>query len=268
MRERAISALVIFAIGLPALIIGGVFYFLVISFLLVAASWEYTAMFGPMQQRSSRLVLVGGTFVISVTRAFFQDYSLLALEILVLLALAVHLVQYERGRDGAAAGFGITVAGLLYLGWIGSYLFDLRWLEHGFWWFFLALPCVWLADVGAYWIGSAYGKHKMSPRLSPHKSWEGYWAGVVSAVLVGAFLAFAYSTWGPLDVPPWHGALLGLLIGLLTPLGDLGESMFKRHVGMKDSGNIIPGHGGAFDRIDSWLWAAIIGYYYIQWFLL
>ena len=267
MRERVFSVLVIFLVGMPVLILGGVFYFLLISFLLAAAAWEYTNMFRPALQTSSRLVLVGGTFIIALARSFFPDYSLLALEILVLLALTVHLFQYERGKDSAVAGFGIVVGGLIYIGWIGSYLFDLRGLEHGFWWFFLVLPCVWMADVGAYWIGSAYGKHKIAPRLSPKKSWEGYWAGVVSAILAGTFFAFAYSNWGPLQIPVWQGAILGFLIGLLTPLGDLGESMFKRQVGMKDSGSIIPGHGGAFDRIDSWLWAAIIGYYYIQWIL-
>ncbi len=268
MRERALSTLIIFLIGMPALIFGGIFYFLLVAFLLSTAAWEYANMFRPALQSSSRLLLVGGTFIIAFTRSFFPDYSLIALEILALLALAVHLFQYERGKEGAVAGFGVVVGGLIYIGWIGSYLFNLRGLEHGFWWFFLVLPCVWMADVGAYWIGSAYGKHKMAPRLSPKKSWEGYWAGVASAVLAGAFFAFAYSAWGPLQIQAWQGAILGFLIGLLTPLGDLGESMFKRQVGMKDSGSIIPGHGGAFDRIDSWLWAAILGYYYIQWFLL
>jgi phosphatidate cytidylyltransferase len=85
---------------------------------------------------------------------------------------------------------------------------------------------------------------------------------------MGGFLAFAYSTWGPLHLSIWVGVLFGLVVGLLTPLGDLGESMLKRQAGLKDSGTIFPGHGGAFDRIDSWIWGAVLGYYFITWFIL
>jgi phosphatidate cytidylyltransferase len=267
MLKRTISSLAILAIGLPVLMIGGIPYFLLIAFLLVAAAWEYSIMFRAAGRNPSRLVLLGGIFIVIAVRSFFPAYSLPALEILILLALAIHLFDYERGQDGAALDFGITISGLIYLGWVGAYLLDLRSLPNGAWWVFLALPCVWMADSGAYVIGAAYGKHKMAARLSPKKSWEGYWAGVFTALLSGMFFAFAYTTWGPLDVAIWQGGLLGLLVGLLTPLGDLGESMFKRQVNMKDSGNIIPGHGGAFDRIDSWLWGAILSYYFIVWFL-
>ena len=106
----------------------------------------------------------------------------------------------------------------------------------------------------------------MSPRLSPKKTWEGFAGGALTAMLGGGFFAYAYSTWGPLQLPIWIGALFGLVVGLLTPLGDLGESMLKRQAGQKDSGTIFPGHGGAFDRIDSWLWGAVLGYYFIIWF--
>lgn len=266
MRKRAISSLVIFVVGMPVLIVGGIPYFLLVSFLLLAAAWEYSAIFNAANQQPSRLILIGGTFVVIFTRFFFPQHSLVAFEIVVLIMLAFHLFQYERGSNGAVLDFTINIAGLVYLGWIGAYILDLRSLENGTWWFFIVFPCVWMADVGAYSIGSAYGRHKLAPRLSPKKTWEGYWAGVFTAILAGVFFSFAFTTWGPLNIPIWQGGLLGLLIGLLTPLGDLGESMFKRQIGLKDSGNIIPGHGGAFDRIDSWLWAAIIGYYFIVWF--
>ena len=114
-----------------------------------------------------------------------------------------------------------------------------------------------------------YGKHKMTPRLSPKKSWEGYWAGVFTAIAAGAFFAWAYSAHGSLSgqITIWQGAVLGLILGVLTTLGDLAESLVKREAGMKDSSNLIPGHGGFFDRIDSWLWAGVLGYYFITWFL-
>jgi phosphatidate cytidylyltransferase len=136
----------------------------------------------------------------------------------------------------------------------------------------LVLPIVWAGDTGAYSIGAAYGKHKMTPRLSPKKSWEGYFAGVFTSVIVGAFFAYAFSSLGPKPlmglINPWQGSLLGLVIGAVVPLGDLGESMLKRQSGLKDSSNIFPGHGGFLDRIDSWIWGAVIGYFAVQLFIL
>ncbi len=134
----------------------------------------------------------------------------------------------------------------------------------------LVLPCVWLADSGAYSIGRAYGNHKMAPRLSPKKSWEGYAASVFTGMIGGAFLVYAYSTFGNFagHITIFQGAVLGLLMGALPPLGDLGESMIKRQSGIKDSSDIIPGHGGFFDRVDSWLWGAVIGYYFLTLFIL
>ena len=112
----------------------------------------------------------------------------------------------------------------------------------------------------------------MTPRLSPKKSWEGYFAGVFTSVIVGAFFSYAFSSLGPqplrwLDRSDAGRRCLGLLIGALAPLGDLGESMLKRQSGLKDSSNIFPGHGGFLDRIDSWIWGAAIGYFIIQIFI-
>lgn len=270
MGRRVLTTLVLFVLGMPALLLGGIPYFLFISVFLLGAAWEYTQMFQAVGQQPSLPLTVGGVLAISLARVFFPDALPVVLSALVLAAMAYHLVMYETGRDLAAQDFASTLAGVAYLGWVGSYLFELRNLPHGGWWLFLALGCVWWADTGAYTIGAAYGKHKMSPRLSPKKSWEGFAAGVFTAVIGGAFLAFCFVQWGPLDglISPWQGALMGLLMGALTPLGDLGESMLKRQARMKDSSHVFPGHGGFFDRIDSWLWGAVIGYYFITWFLI
>jgi phosphatidate cytidylyltransferase len=120
-----------------------------------------------------------------------------------------------------------------------------------------------MADSGAYIIGKRWGRHMLSPRLSPKKTWEGYWGGVAAGTLGGALFAYLWSFLGS-PVRLLEGAGLGLILALLTIFGDLGESMFKRQVGVKDSGTILPGHGGVFDRIDSWLWAAVIAYYIIH----
>ena len=275
MLKRTLTALAIAAVGLPAVIFGGVFYFLVMGAFRVGSAWEYIRMYRAVQYEPHEIVTIGGVLVIATARFFFADYAIPLFVFLILLAMAVHLIAFERGRNQAALDFGVTVAGIVYLGWIGSYLLDLRYLagkELGVWWFMLVLPLVWATDTGGYSIGAVYGKHKMAPRLSPKKSWEGYAAGIFTAVLVGAFFSYAFSSIGlkPLSglITPIQGGLLGLVIGALTPLGDLGESMFKRQSGLKDSSNIFPGHGGFLDRIDSWLWGAALGYFIIQFFIL
>ena len=162
-----------------------------------------------MQFKPSLPVSIGGVFVILAARFFAPAAAGAALTAAVLIAMTVHLMEYERGRDQAALDFAITIGGIAYLGWVGAYMIDLRALPNGGWWIMLVFPVVWLSDTTAYMIGVRYGAHKMLPRLSPQKSWEGYFAGVVAGTIGGAFLAFAYTRFGPLHVSLWPGALLG-----------------------------------------------------------
>ena len=280
MLKRAVTALSLLIIAMPAVLWGGIWFFLLIGFFIVLASWEYTQMFRAVHMQPTAPIIVGGTILLLATRSqavthfffpsavFSPQWAELTLTCLALAAMAAHLYAYERGRDQAALDFVITVGGLVYLGWVGAYLVNLRELPNGGWWLMLVLPTVWMADSGAYALGAKYGKHKLAPRLSPKKSWEGYWAGVFTGTLYGGFFAYVYSWLGPLHITFWQGALLGLVLSVITTLGDLGESLFKRQGGIKDSGTLFPGHGGAFDRIDSWLWAAVIGVCWIRWFFL
>jgi phosphatidate cytidylyltransferase len=270
MRKRLITSLGLAAIGLPAILFGGFLYYLLLGTFLIGAAWEYVRLFHAVKLEPQMYITVGGVTLITFTRMFFPQYALPVFEAAILAALAYHLIAYERGRDQAALDFGITVTGLTYIGWIGSYLFDLRNLPQGGWWFMLVMFCVWLGDSGAYSIGRYYGRHKMAPRLSPKKSWEGYAASVFTGMLAGMFFVYAFTTYGNLtgEITIWQGAILGFILGALPPLGDLGESMIKRQSGIKDSSDIIPGHGGFFDRIDSWVWGAVIGYYFLIWFII
>ena len=270
MRRRIITALGLAAIGVPAILFGGILYYLLMGTFLIGASWEYVHLFRAVKFDPNMVVTVGGVAAVTITRMFLPQFAQPTLAIVVLLAMAVHLIAYERGRDQSALDFCLTIGGVVYIGWIGSYLFDLRNIPQGGWWFMLVMFCVWLGDSGAYSIGRAYGVHKMAPRLSPKKSWEGYITSVLTGLFAGGFYLYVFTTYGFLktDMTIWQGAILGLLLGALPPLGDLGESMIKRQSGIKDSSDIIPGHGGFFDRIDSWLWGATIGYFFLIWFII
>ncbi|WP_312631827.1 phosphatidate cytidylyltransferase [Pantoea piersonii] len=117
----------------------------------------------------------------------------------------------------------------------------------GAWWLLFVMFLVWGADSGAYMFGKMFGKHKLAPKVSPGKTWEGFLGGLVSSAL----LAWLFASFAPLSVSAGTLIVCAVLATLASVLGDLTESMFKREAGIKDSGNLIPGHGGILDRIDS-----------------
>ena len=140
-----------------------------------------------------------------------------------------------------------------------AHLVALRQLADGLVWVWLALLATWAADTAAYLVGRAWGRHKLWPRHSPKKTWEGLIAGIGGG-LVGAAIVVSFSS---LD---WGVALLaGAIVPIAGLFGDLSISMMKRHVGVKDSSNFLPGHGGFLDRIDSLLFVSVVVYYYAVW---
>ena len=269
--KRLVVALILVPIGLGVIILGGFVYAGVIAFILGLAVWEYNQLFHASGLRPAGALLLGGTLLIVFGRALngFESAEWI-ISLLVLASMTYHLLAYEKGRDLAGSDFSVTVTGVLYVGWLGAYLISLRSLPEGKWWVLLTMPTVWLIDVGAFVVGSQLGRRHFSPRLSPRKTWEGLIGGLLAGALTGTLLAAAIQpAAGPLtSISPVRGALLGVLLAVLTPLGDLGESLIKRQAGAKDSGKLLPGHGGAFDRIDSWLWAGVISYYLIVWFFI
>ena len=268
MAKRILVAFILLAIGIPAIIFGRLPYFLLIVIFIGMASWEYVLIFRAVLISPSLWLTVGGVLLLLAVRNYFPASADAVLSLLILAAMAVHLFAYEAGRNQAATDFAVTLGGIVYLGWIGAYLLDLRNLPGGLWWLLLVLGTVWLADAAAYFLGSRFGKHQLIPRLSPKKTWEGFWAGVIVGTLACVGLALLWHQLGGPAVTVWRAGLLGLALSTLPTLGDLGESMIKRQAGFKDSSNIIPGHGGFLDRVDSWLWGAVLGYFLIVWFLL
>jgi phosphatidate cytidylyltransferase len=149
-------------------------------------------------------------------------------------------------RAGSGGGRAAAVVGFLVLVPAGLGLSHLVTLEpHGQLLLLYLLVLIAAADVGAYFGGRAFGRRKLAPHVSPGKTWEGFAAGMLAAVAVAASGAVLF------DKPFWPWLALCELVALVSVVGDLTESMFKRHVGLKDSGSLLPGHGGLLDRIDS-----------------
>lgn len=259
LRTRLLTAAVLIPIVGWLICLGGLPYLGLVAFFMTLAQAEFCRL---MVQKGLRLICVFGTGLVWL---FLLDAQFPALRLLrpgvaavLLVSLGWQLLRYRRSK---AVEWAVSVATGLYVGLCGASLIALRSRPtDGLWWTLTVVAAALIADAGAYLAGSIWGRRKLVPRLSTGKTWEGYIGGVV---IGGAATALLASLWGP--VSGTHGLILGLLISVFAPLGDLAISMFKREASVKDSGNLFPGHGGALDRVDSVLWAGVIGYYYVLW---
>jgi len=253
LRYRLLVALIGIPIGLAAVILGGYFLFALAVVLTVLGLHEYYTLLRPYRPNLLVGYLAGLSVVVG---AFFLGQSgvlggLAALVILIFFwSMAGELGAHLVGRM-AVTGFGTL--------WIGAgfaYILLLRELTHGMALTILLLACTMLSDTFAYFVGRAIGSHKMAPRISPKKSVEGALGGLVGAV-VAALVVKIYSPW----LPTREAIVLGLVIGIVGQWGDLFESAVKRDFRVKDSGRILPGHGGILDRFDSILFASFVTYW-------
>lgn len=234
-----------------------------LAFVLALAVFEFASLYQHVGRRPAAALMVAGVLALSAARFFVVfRYDAIIVGAFCILAMAWHVREFEQGVTHAGTDFALSVAGFIYVGWVGSYLILLRRLPDGLIWFMTVLPAIWVADMLAYLIGKAIGSHRLAPRTSPKKSWEGYLAGIVGGMLGGVLFLNLMSVGvdAGSNVQTSTGILVGAVVGLVAPLGDLGISMLKREVGVKDTGSLLPGHGGALDRMDSWFWAAFIGY--------
>ncbi len=168
---------------------------------------------------------------------------------------------FARGRQNLTLDWGYTVGGAIYVGWFLSYALLLRGLDHGWQWVLLMLIGTFATDTFAFLVGKAVGRHKMVPSISPGKTWEGAAAGLAAAMIAVPLLSSVLG----IDMAVWKAVLLGVLVGVLAQVGDLVESMLKRLSRAKDSGKILPGHGGFLDRLDSVVFNIVIVYYFAIW---
>ncbi|HTP10724.1 MAG TPA: phosphatidate cytidylyltransferase [Anaerolineae bacterium] len=263
MKTRLISALILLPIGIAVILIGGGLFDLAMAFIFTLAVYEFVQLMKAGKFAPNLIFAVAFVWVLLLDAVLPRlAISRPALALLLIAALTWQM----RHREGSpTANWALTVAGGVYLGVAGAHFILIRQLNNGEWWLLLALAGTWLADSGAYLIGRKFGVHKMTPALSPKKSWEGLAGGVVFGVICDALLAVVLSLALNISIPWWAGAVLGLIGALIGVLGDLSISMIKREVGAKDTGHIIPGHGGVLDRLDSLLFTMIVSYYFIVW---
>jgi phosphatidate cytidylyltransferase len=244
LRQRVITALVLApCVLLVILAIPHTITIAVLALLVMAGAWEWSA-FPGFTQYSARLAYVAliaaclaATWYMGVDNVSsdLMLYAALAWWVLALLWIAVAPSKVNRA-SAAIAGLFVLVpvwVALVRLHAEGPQLM-----------LFLLLLVV-AADIGAYFAGRAFGKHKLAPRVSPGKTWEGVFGGLIAASLLATIGVW----WFDMSTVPFM--LLCVVVAIASVVGDLTESLFKRHAGLKDSGNLLPGHGGVLDRVDS-----------------
>ena len=265
MLSSRIKSILVFVPLIVAIIaIGGVVYDLFFLVVILLGARELHRLFKTMGYYSSLPLLMASMTLFVLQRMFLGTFFI---EVVLLAVITANVImalgRYEKGDSQAALSFAMQLSGSLYLGWLGAYFISIRHLPNGGFWTLAIFVIIWLIDMCAYLIGVRWGKHKISPRLSPKKSWEGFAAGLAAGALTGILLSLILRRWLP-EFYLYKGLILGLVIAVLTPIGDVFISMLKRIAGVKDSGMLIPGHGGILDRIDTWMWAAMLGYYLLM----
>lgn len=251
MKQRIITAVVAAAIFIPIVILGGIPFLLMVYLLASIGLYEL------MKMKNMRVlsfeavlshILLWVLLLPNENTAFLANinYDKVQIFLMGVLLLLLYTVVSKNRFTFDDAGF--LVITILYLGMGFYYLFETRdSLGMGLIYILLALFTIWATDSGAYFIGKSLGKRKLWPEISPNKTVEGFFGGIFSALIVGV-LFYVFSS---LDYTLLQLLLISLIIAIFGQLGDLVQSAYKRHYGVKDSGKLLPGHGGILDRLDS-----------------
>ncbi|MBI5197317.1 MAG: phosphatidate cytidylyltransferase [Nitrospirae bacterium] len=176
-----------------------------------------------------------------------------------LFALLLAHLFFRRNLGETLPGISVILFGILYVTWTLAHLIPLRLAPEGIYWVFFVFLVTWAGDTGAYYVGRRLGRNKLAPVVSPSKTIEGTIGGVTACLLASLLAAEWFLPVFSME----EAAAVGLGIGFLGLLGDLSESMLKRSGGIKDSGSLIPGHGGVLDRVDSLIFTIPFFYYYV-----
>lgn len=265
MRKRITTTLAGLPLVIAAIWFGAPWFTILIALGALLAIWEFYHLVSRAKAPTlTRFGLIYTLLFVASPHLRFGDFSTnqtLLLTSAIILSLVWLLVRPQK--ETAFASWVWSLGGVVYLGLLLSYLVALRGLSGGREWVFFALFTNASSDTIAYFIGQFWGRRRLAPSISPGKTWEGAGGGIFGAVLGGTALFYL------LELPASFGygqaVLLSILISVAGQLGDLVESLFKRNMGVKESGKLLPGHGGFLDRIDSVVFVGVVVYHYVIW---
>ena len=258
LRAAVITSVALLVIAIICALIGPVAFFVLVVALCTAALYE---LFNGLKQAGRRpfVLFALPAAIAMMTVAFFESFRLLG--VVVAVTVFGSFLAALRPQRGATpmTDTAWTVLSVLWIGGGAAGAVAILVLEDGIFLLIAFALSVAADDIAAYFVGTRFGKHKMAPSISPAKSWEGF-AGGVAGALIGTYGFFVAAH----GIAVLQGLGLGILIGLLAPVGDLIESMAKREIGIKDSGTLLPGHGGVLDRLDAIVFCAPFVFLYLR----
>ncbi len=269
--NRILTAVVVLPFLIASILISSLWWVFVLlaAAAMVLGLWEFYLLAKRLKlQPDAAAGYVAGAVLITISLQSDPGITLLLVQLVIIVLTAVTLITATlRGApfDKMLASAGVTILGVLYVPLLGSHLVSLRigfnptLSAHLLSFFFLVLMG---ADAGAYYVGRAFGKHKLAPSISPGKTWEGVFGGIVAAIAMAALAHF----WFFRELPLKYILPLGAVMTVVGIFGDLAESALKRGSGAKDAANILPGHGGILDRLDSLLFNAPVIYYFARFY--
>jgi len=278
MKTRILTAIVALPILIASIVIPVFFpktigVFVVIAVFAIAAGlFEFFLLTKKLELKADAAVAYLGAAALVVAFMFdapakAPDLLLLTLVLFVIGVFSSQTFRFPKDFSKMLAGIGVTILGVLYIVFLGGFLISTR---VGFEnypglstdllaYFFLVIMG---SDVGSYFAGTTFGKHKLAPEISPGKTWEGLIGGIITAAGFAALATFSFFP----DLPYKFSIPLGIVMAVVGALGDLAESALKRGSKVKDAANILPGHGGLLDRLDSLLFNAPILYYFARFY--
>lgn len=250
MRQRVVTGSLAAIFFLAMVAAGGIWFVILLTLMALVGYHEFIRLNGGKALAAVSLIGFAGVFYIVVpwNQLFHLPVLPQQTVIWLLLFLYLTLTVLSRNRtsmDDAAVQF----LGTLYIGFGFHYMAYTRLLENGLYWSLLLFGCIWLTDVGAFFTGKRFGKHLLWPAISPKKTIEGAIGGIVISVLTAVVFSFL----NPQLLPLGKAIIIGLLVSAAGQLGDLIQSAYKRAHHVKDTGTLLPGHGGILDRTDSWI---------------
>jgi len=272
--QRLLTAIIAVPILYVIFLIGGIIYLLFFLAIILIGQIEYQKLLESKNLPNNRILGIISSILMGVSAYLGYYYFTFCFTGLVLLILILELRKGDFSQT--VTNIGATLFGVIYLGWLLSHAILLRNIDQyenirvysennqgledlGFFLVVFAVACTFLNDTGAYYTGTLIGKHKLAPKISPGKTIEGTVGGIVVCIIAGLVVNFLFGY--PLS-SDWTIAF-ALLVGIAAILGDLVESSIKRGAGIKDSGDIVPGHGGVLDRFDSLIFVFPVSYYFI-----
>ena len=265
MRKRWLSALVLFAIVFVAVWFDSPAYSVVLAVFATLGALEFFGMAGLPKYHPLTIFGLVWVLLFILVAHFEGNYTPLLLASAVGFSL-IWLIFSTSVKD-AAVYWAWTLAGIIYIGWMMSHFIPLRQLDSaggadiGRDWVLFALFTNIAVDTTAFFVGRAWGRHRLAVTISAKKTWEGAVAGFAAAIATALVLTVILPNLA--NVPYWQAAILGAIVGVFAQLGDLAESLLKRSAGLKDSGTMVPGHGGLLDRMDSIIFTVVVVYYYV-----